>query len=393
MTKICFFEIKEDRINLLPFTFLRSIADIRVGILTIREKWEKYLLPDEVTFLTDDYLTSVYTSPKKDDIYLFVNASVLPDYSLLENVRNLRGNEVLSGVNHEPLAVLCQLNDFVNKNFSSEITYSEYLKISYKWDIFLKNGEEIEKDFALLTQNKKSQKISSSNLIIGNEEDIFLDQDVWMEGCILNSTKGKIYVGSGCTIMEGSMIRGPFAACNHAEVKMGSKIYGPTTLGPYCKAGGELNNVVMFGFSNKGHDGFIGNSVIAEWCNLGADTNCSNLKNTYDNVKVYSYSSKKFEDSGLQFCGLFMGDHVKCSINSMFNTGTTVGICCNIFDSGFPPKYIPSFSWGGSSNFQKFNIEKLFESIENTMARRGKKLNSPWVDIIKNLHAKTNNFQ
>lgn len=393
MIKICFFESKEDRLNLLPFTFLRSTADIRVGILTIREKWEKYLSPEETTFLTDNYLTAVYPSPKNDEIYLFINASLLPDHSLLENVRNLREREVLYGLNQLPLAAFCHLKDFENKKFSSETTTANYFKISHKWDIFQRNGEEIEKDFTLLTQNKKSQKTSSSNLIIGNEEDIFLEQDVWMEGCILNSTKGKIFVGSGSTIMEGSMIRGPFAACNHTEVKMGAKIYGPTTLGPYCKAGGELNNVVIFGFSNKGHDGFIGNSVIAEWCNLGADTNCSNLKNTYDNVKVYSYATRNFEDSGLQFCGLFMGDHVKCSINSMFNTGTTVGICCNIFDSGFPPKYIPSFSWGGSSDFQKFNIEKLFESIENTMARRGKKLDAPLVNIIKNLHAQTNNLQ
>jgi UDP-N-acetylglucosamine diphosphorylase/glucosamine-1-phosphate N-acetyltransferase len=393
MTKICFFETKEDRINLLPFTFLRSIADFRVGILTIREKWEKHLSSEETTFLTDNYLSTIYPAPKNDEFYLFINASLLPDHTLLEKVRNLKENQILSGANHESLAAICRLKDFENKNFISEITTYNYQKISFKWDIFQKNGEEIEKDYVLLTQNKKSQKISSSNLIIGNEEDIFLEQDVWMEGCILNCTKGKIYIGSGTTIMEGSMIRGPFASCNHAEVKMGAKIYGPTTLGPYCKAGGELNNVVMFAYSNKGHDGFIGNSVIAEWCNLGADTNCSNLKNTYDNVKVYSYATRNFEDSGLQFCGLFMGDHVKCSINSMFNTGTTVGICCNIFDSGFPPKFIPSFSWGGSSDFQKFNIEKLLESIENTMARRGKKLDAPRVDIIKNLYAQTYNFQ
>lgn len=393
MTKICFFDLQKDKINLLPFTFLRSISHIRVGILTIKEKWEKYLCPEEISYLTDDYLNRLYPEPKNDEIYLFLNSSLLPDRPLIENIKKLKENQILRNSHQQPLAALCRKEDFIKNKFHSETIITACVQIQHKWDIFIKNGEEIEKDFKLLTQNKKSQKISSSNLIIGNEEDIFLEPNVWMEGCILNSTKGKIYIGSDSTIMEGSMIRGPFAACEHSEVKMGAKIYGPTTLGPYCKAGGELNNVVMFGFSNKGHDGFIGNSVIAEWCNLGADTNCSNLKNTYDNVKVYSYATRNFEDTGLQFCGLFMGDHVKCSINSMFNTGTTVGICCNIFDSGFPPKHIPSFSWGGSSHLQKFNVEKLFESIENTMARRGKKLDAPMVDIIKYLHAQSNIFQ
>ncbi|MCX8079663.1 MAG: GlmU family protein [Bacteroidia bacterium] len=386
MSYVSLFDPPEIRKKLLPFTFIRTIADIRIGILTIKEKWQHLLKPEKICFFTDDYLQRIYESPTPNTVQLFINSSILPSEAFLKSIRQIKENEALLDDKDNILACNSTFENFKNKNFNKKHTFTEINQLINKWDIFLKNGEEISKDFELLTHNKKSGSLSPTNIIIGNQEDIFVEEGVQAEACIFNTTKGKIYLGKSVTVMEGSMIRGPFAACENVEIKMGAKIYGPTTLGPYCKAGGELNNVVMFGYSNKGHDGFIGNSVIAEWCNLGADTNCSNLKNTYDNVKVYSYTTSDFEDSGLQFCGLFMADHVKCSINSMFNTGTTVGICCNIFDAGFPPKYIPSFTWYGNGKSEIFKLNKLYESIQNTMARRNKELSQEMKEVIAYLY-------
>lgn len=386
MIPICFFEDKKTRTSLLPFTFLRSPADIRVGILTIRQKWEARLQMSDSFTLTEPYLQPLYreiTDPLRE--YYFIESAVLPDDALLEKILTLRAGECLT-LNKKILVFFGSLSDF-KKNKFSEIPFSGSVSsISHLWHIFQKNGEELEKDFQILTQNRKSAPLSASNRIIGNPQHIFAEEGVVAECCILNTTHGKIYLGRNVHLMEGSIVRGPFAACENAEIKMGAKIYGPTTLGPSCKAGGELNNVVMFGYSNKGHDGFLGNSVVGEWCNLGADTNCSNLKNTYDHVKIFSYETKNYVDTGLQFCGLFLGDHVKCSINSMFNTGTVVGIGCNIFGTGFPPKHIPSFSWGGSNGFEKFQWNKLLESIRNTMARREKEPNEALINALRELY-------
>ena len=244
----------------------------------------------------------------------------------------------------------------------------EWLRLNHPWDIFRLNGEVLQSDFVRLTDGKTSAKLNDTNVLIGDE--IFLEEGVAVNGAILNADKGPIYLGKDAEIMEGVTIRGPFSLGDHAVVKMGAKIYGPTTIGPYCKVGGEISNSILQAYSNKGHDGFLGNSVIGEWCNLGADTNSSNLKNNYGEVRVWDYEEAKSISTGLQFCGLIMGDHSKSGINTMFNTGTVVGVCANIFGAQFPPKFIPSFLWGGSGQWDLFKMEKAIEVAEKMMSRR-----------------------
>jgi UDP-N-acetylglucosamine diphosphorylase/glucosamine-1-phosphate N-acetyltransferase len=264
------------------------------------------------------------------------------------------------------------------------LTDAEFVKINHPWDIFRLNGKAIENDFALLTKGRKSKKLSDTNRVLG-ADNIFVDEGATVEMANLNATTGPIYIGKDAIIMENSTVRGPFAICEGSTVKMGAKIYGPTTLGPFSKLGGEVNNSVIFGYSNKAHDGFLGNSVIAEWCNIGADTNNSNLKNSYDNVKLWSYTRETFIDTGLQFCGLIMGDHSKTGINTMFNTGTIVGVNVNVFGSGFQRNFIPSFSWGGTKGFKPYNIRKAIDVAKAVFARRNIEFNDVEKDILANV--------
>ncbi len=356
------------RNNLLPFTFTRPVADIRVGILTIREKWEHYL-GFTTTTITEDYLSDKYPMVEMESNVL-INASYLPNVELVEMVKNLEENQAIFK-DEDVIA-------FYTKDAQEDIDFDrfeaiefddEVLKIENTWDIFSKNGQAIEEDFDLLTKGRISEPIPSSNSVIA-PHNIFIEEGAKLEFTILNASSGPIYIGKDTEIMEGSIIRGPFALCDHAVVKLGAKIYGPTTIGPHCRVGGEVNNSVMFAYSNKGHDGFLGNSVLGEWCNLGADTNNSNLKNNYAEVRLWDYQTESFARTGLQFCGLMMGDHSKCGINTMFNTGTVVGVSSNIFGSGFPRNFIPSFSWGGSAGFTTYTIPKAFETAEIVMSRR-----------------------
>ncbi len=356
------------RNNLLPFTFTRPVADIRVGILTIREKWEQHL-GYTTTTITEDYLSDKYPMVEMDNNVL-INASYLPNVQLVEMIRNLEENQAI--FKDEDVIAFYTKNAQENIDFNTfeAIEYNdEVLKIEHTWDIFSKNGQAIEDDFELLTKGRTSQPIPSSNNVIA-AHNIFIEEGATLEFVTLNAGSGPIYIGKDAEIMEGSIIRGPFALCEHAVVKLGAKIYGPTTVGPHCRVGGEVNNSVMFAYSNKGHDGFLGNSVLGEWCNLGADTNNSNLKNNYAEVRLWDYQTESFARTGLQFCGLMMGDHSKCGINTMFNTGTVVGVSTNIFGSGFPRNFIPSFSWGGSAGFTTYTIPKAFETAEIVMSRR-----------------------
>ncbi|WP_298903356.1 GlmU family protein [uncultured Psychroserpens sp.] len=356
------------RHNLLPFTFTRPVADIRVGILTIREKWEKHL-GFTITTLTEEYLSEKYPMVELDE-NVMINASYLPNQELVAIIRGLEENQAIFQ-GEDVIA-------FFSKDTQDEIDFETYeaieynetvLKIEHTWDIFANNGEAIQADFELLTRDRQSQPISSTNQILGAQH-IFIEEGAQLEFVTLNANSGPIYIGKNAEIMEGSVIRGPFALCEHATVKMGAKIYGPTTVGPHSKVGGEVNNSVIFGYSNKGHDGFLGNSVLGEWCNLGADTNNSNLKNNYAEVRLWDYQTEGFARTGLQFCGLMMGDHSKCGINTMFNTGTVVGVSANIFGSGFPRNFVPSFSWGGHSGFTTYVTKKAFEVAEVVMKRR-----------------------
>lgn len=363
----------DNRDNLLPFTLTRPVADIRIGILTIREKWNHYLNAITGT-ATQPYLQEKFPINSSTENIL-INAAVLPDENLIEVIKKLDLNEKLVYNNTIVAAGFSGIieNTFVLKDCFHQLKEVEYthplFMVENIWNIFQNNHTQIENDFKLLTGNRKSEVLSSSNAVVGNGN-IFIEKGATVECSIINTSNGPVYIGRDAEVMEGSMIRGPFALCNNSTLKMGAKIYGATTIGPHCKVGGEVNNSVIFAYSNKAHDGFLGNSVIGEWCNLGADSNNSNLKNNYSNVKVWSYSKNNFEDTGLQFCGLFMGDHTKASINTMFNTGSVIGMCSNIFGDSFPPKYVPSFSWGGAHGFDTFDLTKAKEMATRVMSRR-----------------------
>jgi len=353
---------------LLPFTFTRPVADIRIGILTIREKWEKYL-GYTTTTLTEEYLMEKYPMVEMEE-NIMINASFLPNPILIDMVQNLNPKEaILFG--EEIIA-------FHTNDTQEDIDFDEYeliefegdvLRIENTWDIFAKNDAAIREDFELLTEDRFSQPIPKSVNVIA-PENIFIEEGAKLEFVTLNASTGPIYIGKNAEIMEGSVIRGPFALCEEAQVKLATKVYGATTVGPHCRIGGEVNNSVLFGYSNKGHDGFLGNSVLGEWCNIGADSNNSNLKNNYEEVRLWSYETEGFARTGLQFCGLMMGDHSKCGINTMFNTGTVVGVSTNIFGSGFPRNFVPSFSWGGASGFTTYITKKAFETAKIVMSRR-----------------------
>jgi len=376
---------------LLPFTFTRPVADIRIGILTIREKWENYL-GNTITTITEDYLSERFPMVEMDENVL-INASFLPNAELVELVTNLNENEAVF-LGEEVIA-------FYSKETQEEVDFSTYrhiefeghvLRIENTWDIFSKNGEAIQADFDLLTKGRKSAPISKTNSLV-NPENIFLEEGASVEYSILNASEGPIYLGKNSEVWEGNLIRGGFALCEKAVVKMGARIYGPTTVGPYSKVCGEISNSVLIGYSSKGHEGYLGNSVLGEWCNIGADSNNSNLKNNYAKVRLWNYATEKFEQTGLQFCGLMMGDHSKTAINTMFNTGTVIGVNCNIYVPGFPRNFVPSFSWGGASGFTTYQPQKAYEAAKVMMARRGVEFNDMDAKILNHVFEETKRWR
>lgn len=353
---------------LLPFTFTRPVADILIGIMTIRKKWEMFLGFTTST-LTEDYLSDKFPMVELEE-NIMICASYLPNQVLAEMVCNLQPNQAIFKGD--------QVIAFYTQNSQDEVDFDTYeileysgncLTVEHTWDIFSNNDAAIREDFEFLTKDRKSKSIPKSVNVIAPEF-IFIEEGAKLEFVTLNASTGPIYIGKNTEIMEGSVIRGPFALCEEAQVKLATKVYGATTVGPHCRIGGEVNNSVLFGYSNKGHDGFLGNSVLGEWCNIGADSNNSNLKNNYEEVKLWSYETEGFAKTGLQFCGLMMGDHSKCGINTMFNTGTVVGVSSNIFGSGFPRNFVPSFSWGGASGFSTYITKKAFDTAKIVMSRR-----------------------
>ena len=375
------------RNSLLPFTYTRPVADIRIGILTIREKWEKYLGLTTTT-ITEEYLEDKYPMVEMEE-NIMINASFLPTKELIDNIKSLSKNQAIFKGE--------QVIAFFTSETQEEVTFDSYEQIEFNediiqvkntWDIFSLNDKAIQTDFDLLTEDRTSQPIPEGVQVI-NKENIFIEEGAIVLLSSLNASNGPIYIGKDAEIMEGCSVRGPFAMCEHSVLKMGTKIYGATTLGPYCKVGGEVNNSVLFGYSSKGHEGFLGNSVLGEWCNVGADTNTSNLKNNYAEVKLWNYETGRFSKTGLQFCGLMMGDHSKCGINTMFNTGTVVGVSANIFGSGFPRNFVPSFSWGGASGFTVYQINKVFEVAEVVMKRRGLELSDQDKKILEHVFEET----
>ena len=357
------------RNQLLPFTFTRPVADIRVGILTIREKWEKFL-GSTTTTVTEEYLSDKFPMVELEQNVL-INASFCPSENLVLLIKSLQENQAIF-YNDEPLAFYANEDQEIDFDAFTVTQYTDddVLRIENTWDIFEKNHQAIKRDYDVLTQGRTSEAIPQTTIAF-NPEHIFIEKGAKVMCASLNATDGPIYIGEDTVLMEGASIQGPFALCEHSSIKMGAKIYGGTTIGPHCKVGGEVANSVMMGFSNKGHDGYMGNSVLGHWCNLGADTNTSNLKNNYAQVRLWDYDTEKFAKTGNQFCGLMMGDHSKCGINTMFNTGTVVGVSANIFGAGYPRNFIPSFTWGGSSGMETYNTTKAFEVAAVVMARRG----------------------
>ncbi len=380
-------------VSLKPLTYTRPVAELRVGILTIKEKWEKFL-EDECNVRTKDYLSDKFEGYNGADS-LGIAATVLPAKELVRAIKKLEINQLLIkegmvlAINALPEASV-DFNTYL-EGFEM-IEYEENVSFLVNpADIFGLNGQEIESDLNLISPNASFQDISSGNQTTGDQ--IYVEAGAIVNGCYLNSSEGPIYISSEAEIMEGSMIRGPFAALPGSVCKMGTKIYGATTLGPHSKVGGELNNVVFQGYSNKGHDGFLGNSVIGMWCNLGADTNTSNLKNNYSNVRVWSYYEEDNVDLGITFHGMIMGDHSKCGINTMINTGTVVGVNANVYGGNFPPKFIPSYSWGGSAGFQTYDLDKSFEVATKVMARRNVGLDGQEKEILKRVYDDSKKFR
>lgn len=369
------------RKSLKPLTYIRPVCDIRIGILTIREKWEKYL-GEKTSTLTEEYLSVKFPIEFSDSMIL-INGSVCPTPKLVEAINNLSLNQVLI-CNDFVIAMKKTKEDFISAtdDIDKVEVEQDFIKINNTWDIFAFNDKAIKEDFELITKGRKSQTLSSTNNIICGEN-IFVEEGASVEFASLNAKEGPIYIGKNAEIMEGSVIRGPFAMCEHSVVKLNAKIYGATTLGPYSKVGGELANVVIFSYSNKAHDGFIGNSVIGEWCNIGADTNASNLKNTYEEVRLWDIEKNTFVPTGQTFCGTIFGDHSKCGINTMFNTGTVVGISSNIFGAGYQRNFIPSFAWGGTAGFKLYELNKALEVAERMMERRGLEMSIEDKNILR----------
>ncbi|MBX0291070.1 GlmU family protein [Hymenobacter sp. HSC-4F20] len=362
------------RPHLLPFTFTRPVAALRCGILTLAEKWQRRLGVEQVGYLTEAYLQAKFPAGNTQGPALVINGAICPDDLLMQQVQALAPGEALFDEEMlvaAHLADAAQVAELIQDGFQKTREVAEpVVAVKELWHLFLKNGAEIRRDFDLITKGRESAPVGDAHTIVYAPENIFIEPGVKIRAAILNAENGPIYLGKNSQVHEGAIINGPLALCEGSHINVGAKMRGDNTVGPYSKVGGEVGNSILLGYSNKGHDGYLGNSVIGEWCNLGADTNTSNLKNNYAAVKIWSHAAGRFVNTGQQFCGLMMGDHSKCGINTMFNTGTVVGVGANIFGAGFPRTFIPSFSWGGAAGFETFKLPKAAEVAERVMARR-----------------------
>lgn len=385
------------RFQLYPFTRTRPVADVRCGILTMRERWEN-LLNTTTGTLTEEYLQTVFPMNNEGKNHVYINGAVFANEGLVAQINTLFENNTKGWkLVHKDLLIAFSSGETMNfSTFQQTIidltvyTYNDsVMQLRYMWDIFSLNDKAIRYDFELLTKGRNSALIPTGVLVSG-KENLFIEEggNIY-QGCIINANTGPVYIGKDTEVLEGAMIRGPFALCEQGVLKMGAKIYGASTFGPGCKVGGEINNVVFFANSNKSHDGYLGNAVIGEWCNLGADTNCSNLKNNYEEVKVWDEYTGKLIPTGTIFCGLMMADHSKCSINTMFNTGTVVGVSCNIFGNGFPDKFVPSFSWGGSDIMVSYSFDKAIDTANRMMGRRGKQITDAEKEMFRHIFDET----
>lgn len=364
-----------------PLTLTRPVGNLRTGMFTNDERWKFYVPEAEVSFMTKEYLSHKYPAKIKEDNY-WINATIIPTIELVKRVKDLQVNESLY---IQDTFVAYRGGEYKPQKPKAK-TEGKIIVLKNRWDLYQMNELILTRDFQAYTAGKTSQPLSDTNTLIGDKSRLFIEEGAKVEAAVLNVNEGPIYIGKNAEIMEGTVVRGPLAMAEHSALKLSAKVYGATSLGPHCKVGGEVNNVVFQAYSNKGHDGFIGNAVIGEWCNLGADTNCSNLKNNYGNVRTYDYFSHGMVDTDVQFMGVVMGDFSKTSINTMLNTATVVGVCANIFTEGFPPKFVPNFSWGGHGAEPIYDLGKAFDSADAMMARRGLKLTDEEKSILTYLH-------
>ncbi|MGF1533710.1 MAG: GlmU family protein [Bernardetiaceae bacterium] len=398
---LVFFDLPNAHQALLPLTFTRPLAELRVGILTIAEKWQAHLRLSQTAYLTKTWLAHAYPKPEDKTPLLYINGAICPNPELLQAIQGLPLGHALIDDAQNILALHekatfddpLDLCDWVLERAQVHLFEPPYTKLERPADIFLHNRAELIRDFQQLTHGRKSTPIEDPHTAIYAPEQVFVEEGARIYAAVLNAQTGPIYIGKNAEIQEGSVIRGAFAMGEGAVLNMGSKLRGDTTIGPYCKVGGEVSNSVLMRYSNKGHEGFLGNSVLGEWCNLGADTNTSNLKNNYSAIKVWDYVREDFAPTGLTFHGLVMGDHAKCGINTMFNTGTMVGVGANVFGGGFPPKFIPSFSWGGSHGLQAFDLDKFFEMAARMMQRRGQPLTGNTRRILTAVYEQTTRYR
>jgi len=383
MTNFILFD-DNSRVSLRPLTFFRPVSAIRCGILTISEKW-KFHLQHPVSFLTEIYLQEKFPLKVGTDNFL-INGSIFPNHDLVEEIISLDKDTTLLSDNvvvalHLTSENLKHFRQGKTPDLKSREVKSAFIKINNTWDIFCQNKNAIIEDFKLVTAGRKSASLSPTNQVLGTN--LFIEEAASVECSTINTLNGPVYIGKNVEVMPGCHIEGPAALCEHSVLKMGTLLYKATTIGPWCKAGGEISNSVLFSYSSKAHDGFLGNSVIAEWCNLGAGTTTSNLKNNYEAVKQWNYGDSKFVNTGLQFCGLVLGDHCKTGISSMFNSGTTAGVCSNIFGVNYQRNFIPSFVWGGTSGFRKHKLNEAMDTAKAVYARRNLPFDSAEENIFR----------
>lgn len=369
--------------NFLPVSFTRPVSQLRCGILKVYEKWEKLLNANSVA-VSEEYLNKKFFKEVGGST-LIINSKVLPNKNIIEAIQGLEDKEILTSEGTW-LAIRSE-DGFDQEKWkdAQPITYSGGFSVLENWwDLYKQNGTEIENDFALITQGRNSKPLSSSNTLIGTSDKVFIEEGAYIEGCSLNTDFGSIYIGKNVEVMEGTSIRGGFSVLEESKIKLGAKIYGPTSIGPKCRIGGEVKNSIVQGYSNKSHDGYLGNSVIGEWVNLGAGTNCSNLKNTFSKAKVWSYDGEGMIDSGETFLGCCIGDFSKTGISTMLNTASVVGVNANVFGAGFQKKCIASFSWGVS---EIYTLEKAWEVNKNIAQMNGEELSDKDYLILQSIYS------
>ena len=387
--KVTFFDVPSTWRQLLPITFTRPCAELRVGILTLREKWTRRLQADEWFYQTEEYLQEKYSAGNTD---FWINGAAVATDALANQVSSLKQGE---GLFSGSTCIAAHTSRFSTDSLSGlkRIEASEVLIIDRPYYLFLHAAAEIRNDLPLITAGRESSPITDPHTIVYGEENVFIEEGVTMQAAIIDATTGPVYLARGVVVNPGAILRGSLAVGENTIISMGAKLRGDNSFGPNCKVGGEISNSAILGNSNKSHDGYLGNAVIGEWCNLGADSNCSNLKNNYSSIRVWNYDLNEFESTGLKFCGLTMGDHSKCGINTMFNTGTVVGVSSNVFGSDFPEKFIPSFAWGSKGNWTTYHLEKAFETAENVIGRRNLTLDPSEKSILKAIFERSQRYR